>query len=162
MAALALAAGPQAGCSSEAPALGGRETALGSRQLAPGLARTEETAKPPNVLMIAFDNVRADRLSSYGNSRKTTSRLDALAASGVRFAEVHAQAPYTPHSFSSLFSSLYVADLPVRPRTNVSGSSGKRAGLESYHVTLPEALQQAGYYTAGTLQGWFTPAFGLD
>jgi arylsulfatase A-like enzyme len=81
----------------------------------------------------------------------------------VRFARCIAQAPYTPHSYSSLFSSLYVADLPVRVRAHPKrGKPVSRAGLEPYHVTLAEALQAHGYVTAAIVQGWFTAAFGLD
>jgi glucan phosphoethanolaminetransferase (alkaline phosphatase superfamily) len=32
--------------------------------------------KPPNVLVIVWDTVRADRLSLYGHARPTTPRLD--------------------------------------------------------------------------------------
>lgn len=116
----------------------------------------------PNVLVIAVDNVRADRMSSYGGPRETTPHLDALAARGTRFAHVISQAPYTPHSFSSLFTSLYVADLPVRTRARTRGRDTiNRAGLEPYHVTLAEVFRDAGYATGAVLQGWFTEAFGL-
>lgn len=116
----------------------------------------------PNVLVIAVDNVRADRMSSWGGPRETTPNLDALAARGTRFSHVISQAPYTPHSFSSLFTSLYVADLPVRTRGRTRGRDPiDRAGLEPYHVTLAEAFRDAGYATGAVLQGWFTDAFGL-
>jgi arylsulfatase A-like enzyme len=122
----------------------------------------EPPAERPNILLIAFDNVRADRMSSYGAPRETTPVLDALAGRGTRFGHVIAQAPYTPHSFSSMFSSLHVADLPVRTRAQAKNQEPiDRAGLEAYHVTLPEALSDAGYATGGLLQGWFTDAFGL-
>jgi len=136
---------------------------VGDRRLLEGTeADGRGDAGRPNILMIAFDNVRADRMSSYGGPRPTTPNLDALAARGTRFAHAIAQAPYTPHSFSSLFSSLYVADLPVRTRARARNRKPvDRAGLEGYHVTLAEALADAGYVTAALLQGWFTDAFGL-
>lgn len=136
---------------------------VGNRRLGTSAATIPATdARRPNILMIAFDNVRADRMSSYGGPRATTPNLDALAHRGTRFAHVIAQAPYTPHSFSSLFSSLYVADLPVRTRARARNQDPiDRAGLEAYHVTLAEALADSGYVTAGLLQGWFTDAFGL-
>jgi arylsulfatase A-like enzyme len=124
-------------------------------------AKWDPTIQRPNVLMIAFDNVRADRMSSYGSPRRTTPNLDALAQQGTRFADCTAQAPYTPHSFSSLFSSLHVADLPVRERARGVREPILRAGLDSFHVTLPEALQEAGYFTGAVMRGWFTDAFGL-
>ncbi len=123
--------------------------------------KVDTSAPRPNVLMIAFDNVRADRMSSYGGPRPTTPNLDVLAQQGTRFTDCTAQAPYTPHSFSSLFSSLHVADLPVRERARQGKESIKRAGLDAYHVTLPEVLRDAGYFTGAVTRGWFTEAFGL-
>ncbi len=120
----------------------------------------KESGPPPNVLVIAVDNARADRMSCYGGPRPTTPNLDALANRGTRFARCVAQAPYTPHSFSSMLSSLYVADLEVRVREKEKNV--RRAGLEPYNVTLAEAMHDAGYETAGIfIVGWFTEAFGL-
>lgn len=125
-------------------------------------AKIEDSAqRAPNILVIAFDNVRADRMSSYGNTRQTTPNLDDLAARGVRFSRCISQAPYTPHSFASMLSSLYVSDLPVRVRAR-EPSDLRRAGLEPYHVTLAEALREFGYDTAAVVMGWFTDAFGLQ
>ena len=36
-----------------------------------------------------------------------------------------------------------------------------RAGLEEYHTTLSEVLQESGYVTGAIIRGWFTEAFGL-
>jgi len=120
------------------------------------------TSDRPNVVMIAFDTVRADRMSSYDGPRPTTPNLDALAAQGSRFADCTAQAPFTPHSFSSMFASIYVADLPVRERARPENEvSVTRAGLEDFHTTLPEALRDSGYFTGAVVRGWFTEAFGL-
>lgn len=130
----------------------------------PGGGRAEAEAEGttrPNVLMIALDNVRANRMSSYGGPNPTTPVLDALAARGTRFAHCIAQAPYTPHSFASMLSGLYVADLPVRPRSR-KPRPVVRAGLESFHVTLAEALEAHGYVTGAIVSGWFTEAFGLQ
>jgi len=132
----------------------------GDRRFGP--AARPDPAGAPNVLVIAFDTVRADRMSCYGGPRPTTPVLDALARRGTRFAHCLAQAPYTPHSFCSMLSSLYVADLEVRVRGRpTKGGEIRRAGLEPYNVTLAEAMAGAGYATAAVVQGWFTEAFGL-
>src|SRR5262245_8076687 len=39
----------------------------------------------PNVLLVAIDTLRADRLGCYGHSRAETPILDQLAREGVRF-----------------------------------------------------------------------------
>ena len=148
--------GPQ-----EAPQEQGASRVAASSPGPPATIQRYEGVRP-NVLMIAFDTVRADRMSSYGGPRPTTPNLDALAARGARFADCTAQAPFTPHSFSSMLSSLHVADLPVRVRARPEGQSPvTRAGLEEFHVTLPEVMREAGYLTGGVLQGWFTESFGL-
>jgi len=133
---------------------------LGARRFGP--APEPDVGEAPNVLIIAFDNVRADRMSCYGGPRPTTPNLDALAERGTRFVRCVAQAPYTPHSFASMLSSLYVSDLEVRMRARVSdGNEIKRAGLELYNLSIAEVMREAGYATAAVVHGWFTEAFGL-
>lgn len=129
-----------------------------SRDLLPG--EGDEPEGRPNVLVLAVDNLRASRLSSWGGPNPTSSTLDGLTQRGTRFADCTAQAPYSPHSWSSLLSSLPVSSLPVRERAR-AGTTIRRAGLEPYHVTLAEAMHAAGYVTAAVVQGWFTEAFGL-
>jgi arylsulfatase A-like enzyme len=115
----------------------------------------------PNILMIAIDNVRADRMSAYGNQRLTTQNLDALGRSGTSFLDCTAQAPYTPLSFASMFASIYAADLTSRERARGDREPLERAGLDSYHQTLPTEFRKAGYFTGAIIRGWFTEAFGL-
>ena len=40
-----------------------------------------------NLLFVLIDTLRADRLSAYGYDRETSPNIDALAATGLRFAE---------------------------------------------------------------------------
>jgi len=63
-----------------------------------------------NLLFILIDTLRADRLSSYGYERPTSPTLDALAASGIRFARQMSQSSWTKCSMASLWTGLY----PVR------------------------------------------------
>ena len=51
-----------------------------------GCSPAEEPAsRPPHVILISIDTLRADHLSCYGYERPTSPALDALAAEGVRF-----------------------------------------------------------------------------
>jgi arylsulfatase A-like enzyme len=59
---------------------------------------------PGNVILIAVDTLRADRLSCYGYPKKTSPHLDALAADGVRFDHVASNATWTNPSFASIFT----------------------------------------------------------
>ncbi|TFG92454.1 MAG: hypothetical protein E4H11_09420 [Myxococcales bacterium] len=107
-----------------------------------------------NVLFILIDTLRADRLGAYGYGRDTSPNLDALAASGVRFAQQVSQSSWTKCSMASLWTGLY----PVRTRV-----------LRAYDVLSSEArmpaevFQEAGFRTAGIWRnGWIAPNFGFS
>ncbi|MBW1844501.1 MAG: sulfatase [Deltaproteobacteria bacterium] len=107
-----------------------------------------------NVLFILVDTLRADRLGVYGYERDTSPNLDALAATGIRFAQQVSQSSWTKCSMASLWTGLY----PVRSRV-----------LRAYDVVSPEALmpaevfQEAGFRTAGIWRnGWIDSNFGFS
>ena len=77
-----------------------------------------------NVLFVLVDTLRADRLGVYGYERDTSPNLDALAATGIRFAQQVSQSSWTKCSMASLWTGLY----PVRTRV-----------LRAYDVVSPEA-----------------------
>ena len=67
-----------------------------------------------NVLLITLDTVRADHLSCYAAEKPAksqqgakTPRLDALAASGARFAHATAQVPLTLPSHACILTGTY-------------------------------------------------------
>jgi arylsulfatase A-like enzyme len=107
-----------------------------------------------NVLFILVDTLRADRLGAYGYERDTSPNLDALAATGIRFAQQVSQSSWTKCSMASLWTGLY----PVRTRV-----------LRSYDAISPEArmpaevFQEAGFRTAAIWRnGWIAPNFGFS
>jgi len=107
-----------------------------------------------NVLFILVDTLRADRLGAYGYKRDTSPNLDALAATGIRFAQQVSQSSWTKCSMASLWTGLY----PVRTRV-----------LRAYDVVSPKArmaaeiFQEAGFRTAGIWRnGWIDPNFGFS
>ena len=107
-----------------------------------------------NVLFILVDTLRSDRLGAYGYARDTSPNLDALAATGIRFADQISQSSWTKCSMASLWTGLY----PTRTRV-----------LRSYDVVSPEArmpaeiFQEAGFRTAGIWRnGWIAPNFGFS
>lgn len=65
------------------------------------------SCKDCNVVLIAIDPLRADALSSYGNTRFTTPALDALAHKGFLFSDAVAVAPWTLPSAMSLLTGVY-------------------------------------------------------
>jgi hypothetical protein len=106
-----------------------------------------------NVLFVLVDTLRADRLGSYGYERDTSPNIDALAETGLRFAQQVSQSSWTKCSMSSLWTGLY----PARTRS-----------LRAYDVisdaaTMPaEIFQEAGFRTAAVWRnGWIAPNFGF-
>lgn len=103
------------------------------------LSRMIERRNRPNVLIIAVDALRPDRLGCYGAQDALSPAIDSLAAQGVMFLNATTQAPATGPSFSTLMTSRY----PLVHGVTLSGM-----GLEPGQLTLAEVLQQAGYQTA--------------
>lgn len=93
----------------------------------------------PNVLLITIDTLRADRLGSYGSKAARTAALDALASSGVRFADATAHVPLTHPSHASILTGRYPASFGIR----LNGMDP----LPTEAVTIAERLKAAGYRT---------------
>lgn len=106
-----------------------------------------------NVVFLLIDTLRADRLGSYGYARPTSPNLDAMAASGIRFARVVSQSSWTKTSMASFWTSTYPASHGI---------------LKWFHAVpegarMPaEILKEAGLRTAGIYRnGWVAPNFGF-
>jgi len=98
---------------------------------------------PRRIFLITVDTLRADHTSLYGYARQTTPRLDALAPTGVLFADAVAQWPKTGTSFASMFTGRY-------PQT--TGLMQKAAvRIPATYETLPEMLHEAGYKTGAVV-----------
>jgi arylsulfatase A-like enzyme len=121
-----------------------------------GKPHPEASAARPNLLFIAVDTLRADRLGCYGNPRGLTPSIDRLAREGVRFESCFAHAPWTLPSFASLFTSL------VPEQHGAGGRAGEFHGLRPGVPTFPERFQSAGYATKAIVNvDFLSPAFGL-
>lgn len=74
-----------------------------------------------NILIIALDATRADRLGVAGYGRpqghSLTPNLDALAHKGAYFRRVWSQAPNTPRSFPSFVTSQYPSEIAWQKRS---------------------------------------------
>jgi arylsulfatase A-like enzyme len=108
----------------------------------------------PNMILIGVDTLRADRLSCYGYTGSQTPAIDALAAGGVRYAQMTAQASWTKPSFATILTSLY-------PSSHTA--TGKPNRLPGAVTTLAEVLAASGYHTGGIADNInIAPAFGFD
>jgi arylsulfatase A-like enzyme len=108
----------------------------------PGTAQAPAKKSPvpngPNVLLIMWDTVRADRMSLYGHSRPTTPNLDEFAKQAVVYERAISPGNWTVPSHASLFTGLPVS---------AHGTTSHHEWLSNDHTTLAEALAGAGYDT---------------
>src|SRR5512139_3010032 len=63
--------------------------------------------RPPNVVLIVVDSLRADALGPQGSQRSVSPRIDRLAADGLRLERAVAPASWNLPSLSSLVTSTY-------------------------------------------------------
>lgn len=104
-----------------------------------------QSAKPPNVLFIAIDDLRdyVEYFNAYVDVK--TPNIDRITQQGVSFTNAYCQAPMCAASRNSLLTGIY---------PHHSGAYGfqKRKELESLKniVTLPEHFRNNGYYVVGT------------
>ncbi|MCA9572969.1 MAG: sulfatase, partial [Myxococcales bacterium] len=120
---------PLLGCGSVAPAPSDEPVVLEAEPAPP---------RPPDVLILLWDTVRADHLSLYGYDRPTTPRLDAFAREAAVYERAISSSMWTVPAHGSLFTGL------------PASSHGARVGwlwLDGAHVTLPEHLADHGYAT---------------
>ena len=122
--------------------------------------------RPPSILLVLVDTLRADYLGAYGFTGGISPNLDRLAAESVVFDHCFSPAPWTKPAVASLFTSLL-------PRThNVLTHKGRyidRArpvtrtdALSARATTLAEALQAGGYATAAFVANpWVQPDQGF-
>jgi arylsulfatase A-like enzyme len=126
--------------------------------------------RPPDVLLIVMDTVRADRLQTYGAERPTSRQLSAIAGAGVRFTDTTADGSWTWPSHASLFTGeppwvhgAHWSAAPedagvVNPKTGYWQVSPMRSDLP----TLAERFGAAGYQTVAlSSNSLLDPALGL-
>ena len=92
----------------------------------------------PNVLIVVWDTVRADRMSLYGYGRPTTPKLDAWAKDAVVFERATSPGMWTLPSHASMFTGL---------RQTEHGAKPSWRWLDHRFDTLAELLDGAGYDT---------------
>lgn len=96
-------------------------------------------AKPPNIIILLVDSLRADHLSAYGYPLPTSPRIDRLAKEGILFRRCYATSNWTIPTHASLYSGM----LP-----SVHGSFSAYGRWEPAFPTLAQILSAEGYRTA--------------
>jgi arylsulfatase A-like enzyme len=116
--------------------------------------------KPPNVVLITMDTVRADHLSLYGYERDTSPRLRELATQATLYTRAVASGDMTLTTHGSLFTGLYGRQHGAhRSETIPTGRP-----LAAKFVTAAEILTAAGYWTGAVVANtaYLSNAFGFD
>ncbi|MGH9333579.1 MAG: sulfatase [Vicinamibacteria bacterium] len=117
-------------------------------------ACNESAPKPPLVMLVSIDTLRADHLGFYGYSRPTSPVLDALALESTVFDEVMSTSPWTLPAHATMLTGLY-------PRRH--GLTSHERYLASSQETLALLFSRAGYRTAAVVNSHnLGPDFGLD
>jgi arylsulfatase A-like enzyme len=112
------------------------------------LLRARPAAPRPNLLLVTFDQLRADCLSCYGNPVVQTPNIDRLARRGVRFGQHFSPTPQCVPSRMTIHTGRY-------PHTH-------RTLLNSYQIpddepTMARILAPAGYRTVCAGERPFAP-----
>lgn len=100
---------------------------------------------PPVVVLVVGCTLRRDQIGVYGGHPRATPFLDGLAASGARFDDAVAAAPWTRAASTALLTGHHAIDLGmVEP-----GDGSNDRALPERAETLAEALDRAGFHTVG-------------
>ncbi len=110
----------------------------------------DDERKPPNILLVSIDTLRADRLGCYGGPAEISPFLDQVAASGVRFRHAFVNTHGTTPSHATMLSSLYQESHRVAYGATAPGTLPT---VPEEILLLPEALSAAGYLTVGVAGG---------
>jgi arylsulfatase A-like enzyme len=105
-------------------------------------------ARPPNVVIVLLDAVRADHLPIHGYPRDTAPFLTSLAARSVVFDRAYSSSGWTSPATASLFTSLHPFQHGVVWSIRRTREDRFRFSRVPDEVeTIAEALKKAGYAT---------------
>jgi len=117
--------------------------------------RHEGQQRPPNVVLVTIDTLRADRLGCTGGEGCATPVLDRLAASGMLFDHVIVPVPITLPSHAGLMTGLLPHQIGVR--------DNRPFAVPEEIETVAEALCGAGYQTLAVVSAEpLAPGCGLE
>lgn len=111
------------------------------------------TKERPNVILIAVDTLRADRLSAYGYDRNTSPHIDRLAADSAVFERAMSASNWTSPSFASIFTGRTASRHQVVHRAR---------SIPKALRTLPEYFRDAGYVTEAIMYKAYLYNMGFE
>ncbi|XP_061611888.1 arylsulfatase G-like isoform X2 [Phyllopteryx taeniolatus] len=109
-------------------------------------AQVQKPDKKPNFIIILADDIGWGDLDVNMPEQRAnnTPNLDLMAQQGLRFSDFHSPASTCSPSRASILTGRY----GLRNGVTHNFAVGSVGGLPLSEVTLPQLLQQAGYYTA--------------
>ncbi len=116
-----------------------------------------EPEHKPNIIFVMVDDLGYGDLGVYGQQHIQTPHLDQMAAEGILFTDVYAEAVCAP-ARSVLMTGLHTGNTRVRANSDSGRSPSSvqdpygvwRVPLELEDVTVAEVLRDAGYVTGIT------------
>lgn len=120
----------------------------------------------PNIIVYLADALRADHLSCYGYSKKTSPFLDALSQQAYLFEQCRSLATWTRPSIASLYTGVSPRAHQMTVAREKGTPSSAKPALAADYMTLAESLEESGYDTAlflanpnGKVEFGFTQGF---
>ncbi|MFC2162643.1 sulfatase [Candidatus Altiarchaeota archaeon] len=104
----------------------------------------KKNARPPNIILITIDALRADHLGCYGYPKNTSPNIDDLAEDSILFENAFSQSSHTTPSYASLLTSSY---------SSLHRLFSHDETINERFITLPEILKANGYHTIGLFHG---------
>ncbi|MFT5290175.1 MAG: choline-sulfatase [Planctomycetota bacterium] len=121
---------------------------------APDEQAADWTERPPNVLLISIDTLRADHLGTYGYGRNTSPRIDEFAEQAQVFENASAASSWTLPGLATILTGEH---------SSTHGCWTFSSSLVGTIQTLPERLLARGYDTASYTANIFTgQGYGLQ
>ena len=102
-------------------------------------------ARPKNILILASDSFRADRLSCNGYGRNTSPHIDRIAAEGMTFRKCFTPIASTLESLTTMFSGQYPHTHGIQ---HMFPNKGQVDRANAKMPALAATLRQHGYDTA--------------
>lgn len=111
-------------------------------------ASATDYGTPPNIVLIAADDLGYGDLSSYGGTLATPN-IDSLATAGIRFTDFHSNGPVCTPTRAALMTGRY----PQRAQLSNALDVSATVGLNPNQIAISRVPKGAGYQT-GIVGKW--------
>ena len=113
------------------------------------MVRSSAAERPPNIVIVFFDDLGWGDLGAFGAKRIRTPNMDLLASQGTRFTSFYVSQPVCSASRASLLTGCYANRIGIHGALFPGATTGIHAG----ETTLAEVLKARGYAT-GMVGKW--------